>query len=162
MRKWFNVLAVLAAGVLLGRLMDGAHRRAEAGPPPPEKCSSQNGDVNADGHVDLSDAVAILGNLFLGSPSELLPLCKSGTSGASHLRATGQSKCYDATGVQIACNSGSCPGQDAVYALGCPNEGRFTDNGDGTVSDHCTGLMWQKDTADVDGDGQLTLLDFLR
>jgi hypothetical protein len=42
-------------------------------------------------------------------------------------------------------------GQDGFYQEGCgnswrPPEGRFTDNGDGTVTDHCTGLMWQKDT----------------
>src|SRR4030095_14070418 len=44
--------------------------------------------------------------------------------------------------------------QDGQYAAGCPSEGRFVDNGDGTVTDHCTGLMWQKDTADTNGDGQ--------
>src|SRR5262249_38123095 len=31
----------------------------------------------------------------------------------------------------------------------CPSEGRFVDNGDGTVTDHCTGLMWQKEAADI-------------
>ena len=30
---------------------------------------------------------------------------------------------------------------------GCPNEGRFVDNQDGTVTDTCTGLMWQQATA---------------
>ena len=33
------------------------------------------------------------------------------------------------------------------YATGCPAEGRFVDNGNGTVSDTCTGLMWQQPTA---------------
>ncbi len=33
----------------------------------------------------------------------------------------------------------------------CPP--RFRDNGDGTVSDSMTGLLWQKGTMDVDGDG---------
>src|SRR5262249_38739794 len=42
------------------------------------------------------------------------------------------------------------------YVAGCPSEGRFTDDGDGTVMDTCTGLMWQKETADVDGDGQIS------
>jgi hypothetical protein len=62
--------------------------------------------------VDLSDAVTILGHLFLGSPTKLVALC-------------------------------------------APAAGRFADNGDGTVTDTCTGLMWQKDTADVNGDGQV-------
>jgi hypothetical protein len=32
-------------------------------------------------------------------------------------------------------------------------EERFRDNGDGTVTDACTGLMWQQRTADITGDG---------
>jgi len=36
------------------------------------------------------------------------------------------------------------PGQDAFYQAGCPSTNRFQDNGDGTVTDNCTGLMWQK------------------
>jgi len=38
-------------------------------------------------------------------------------------------------------------GQDGFYQAGCPTAGRFTDNGDGTVTDNRTGLMWQKKTA---------------
>lgn len=38
---------------------------------------------------------------------------------------------------------------------GCPKEGRFIDNQDGTVTDTCTDLMWHKDTADVDGNGSI-------
>jgi len=33
------------------------------------------------------------------------------------------------------------------------NELRFVDNGDDTVTDTCTGLMWQQNTADIDGGG---------
>ena len=43
-----------------------------------------------------------------------------------------------------------------MQRTGCPSEGRFVDNGDGTVTDHCTGLMWQKDTADVNLSGDVT------
>jgi hypothetical protein len=32
-------------------------------------------------------------------------------------------------------------------------DGRFVDHGDGTVTDTCTGLMWQRQTGDVDADG---------
>ncbi len=60
---------------------------------------------------------------------------------------TGQTKCYDGSGAEVPCDGATCPGQDGSYATGCPSEGRFTDNGDGTVTDNCTGLMWQKDTA---------------
>jgi hypothetical protein len=38
-------------------------------------------------------------------------------------------------------------------------EDRFVDNGDGTVTDTCTGLMWQKDTADTNGDQEISLAD---
>ena len=59
---------------------------------------------------------------------------------------TGQTKCYDQRGAGIPCGSATCPGQDGSYSTGCPSQGRFLDNGDGTVTDNCTGLQWQKDT----------------
>jgi hypothetical protein len=72
--------------------------------------------------------------------------CHEG-GGAGVLPATGQTKCYNTGGGEIACASTDWPGQDGFYQAGCPTAGRFTDNADGTVSDNCTGLMWQKDTA---------------
>jgi Protein of unknown function (DUF1566) len=121
------------------------------GPEARAQCSAKNGDVNADGAVDLSDAVVILGNLFLGSPTSLPPLCAPPV-GTAALPATGQTSCskFDfGSWVDVPCTEAMCPGQDAMYAMGCPVEGRFVDNGDGTVTDKCTGLMWQKDTADT-------------
>jgi Protein of unknown function (DUF1566)/K319L-like, PKD domain len=57
---------------------------------------------------------------------------------------TGQSSCYNTTGGVITC-AGS--GQDGEYQRGIawPNP-RFQDNGDGTVTDNLTGLMWAKNT----------------
>ena len=76
------------------------------------------------------------------------------------LPATGQTVCYDAAGAVTVCATGDCLGQDAFYAaqgVGCPNDGnRFVDNLDGTVTDTCTNLLWQKDTADLSGDGVIT------
>ncbi len=56
---------------------------------------------------------------------------------------TGQDKCYNDNGGQVACpGEGSAfHGQDAQYDGAQPD---FTDNGDGTVTDNNTGLMWQK------------------
>jgi hypothetical protein len=56
---------------------------------------------------------------------------------------TAQSTCYD-TEDPIACPSASANnyGQDAQYAGFQPS---YVDNGDGTVSDLVTGLMWQQD-----------------
>jgi len=69
--------------------------------------------------------------------------------------ATGQESCFDGPGNVIDCGSTDYPGQDGFYRAGCPTEGRYVDNGDGTVTDACTGLMWQKDTADASGDGSI-------
>lgn len=67
---------------------------------------------------------------------------------------TGQTMCYDGAGRFVLCSSPTCPGQDGGHetAAQCPAEQRFADNGDGTVTDYCTGLMWQQDTADVNDD----------
>ena len=79
----------------------------------------------------------------------------------SSLPATGQTTCYDTEGNVINCGSAEWPGQDGFYQAGCPSAGRFVDNGDGTVTDSCTGLVWQKDTADINGDGTIDLDDEL-
>src|SRR5688572_20324091 len=108
-------------------------------------CAPENGDVNGDGKIDLGDPITILGHLFLGGPTDLLPFCAS--PGPSRgLPATGQTKCHNPDGSEVPCDSASCPGQDGAYALGCPMEGRFVDKGDGTVVDTCTGLQWQQTT----------------
>ncbi|MBU0680657.1 MAG: DUF1566 domain-containing protein [Proteobacteria bacterium] len=54
--------------------------------------------------------------------------------------ASGQTTCYDATGAVIACAG---TGQDGELLTGViwPTP-RFIDNGDGTVTDNLTGLMW--------------------
>jgi len=56
---------------------------------------------------------------------------------------TGQSTCYDDAGRVIACpgEAETFGGQDAQH-LGHPP--RYVDNGDGTVSDLVTGLVWQQ------------------
>ncbi len=52
---------------------------------------------------------------------------------------TGQTACFDGLGAGISC-VGS--GQDGEYQYGVART--FTDNGDGTISDEATGLMWEK------------------
>jgi hypothetical protein len=60
---------------------------------------------------------------------------------------TGQAKCYDDS-VEISCpqEGAAFYGQDAQYAGPQP---RYADNGDGTITDLNTGLMWQQ-TPDLD------------
>lgn len=56
---------------------------------------------------------------------------------------TGQTKCYNATGNQQPCAG---TGQDADVAAG--QTASFVDNGDGTITDNRTGLMWEKHSND--------------
>lgn len=62
--------------------------------------------------------------------------------GAIELPRTGQSRCYDVAGVEINCAG---TGQDGEIQAGVAwPEPRFTDNGDGTLTDNLTGLIWLK------------------
>ncbi|ACN17594.1 conserved hypothetical protein [Desulforapulum autotrophicum HRM2] len=56
---------------------------------------------------------------------------------------TGQSACYDDDGAKITCpgTGEAFAGQDAQYVGLQPS---YTDNGDGTVTDNVTGLVWQQ------------------
>jgi hypothetical protein len=62
-------------------------------------------------------------------------------AGTIQLPDTGQTKCYQGVDPynEIPCIG---TGQDGEYII---NPLSFTDNGDGTVTDNNTGLMWQKD-----------------
>lgn len=72
---------------------------------------------------------------------------------------TGQTSCYDADGNEILCPAEGEPfyGQDGNYQVSAPS---FTDNGNGTVTDNNTGLVWQKNTADTNEDGSITSGDY--
>ncbi|MFI3302888.1 MAG: DUF1566 domain-containing protein [Rikenellaceae bacterium] len=60
------------------------------------------------------------------------------------INATGQTKCYDDKGNEIKAPKAGDKlyGQDANYLSGSPMS--FKDNGDGTITDQNTGLMWQQ------------------
>lgn len=48
------------------------------------------------------------------------------------------------------CVPETCEANVFIYSgRGCSPNKRFSDNLDGTISDNCTGLMWQKATADI-------------
>ena len=65
---------------------------------------------------------------------------------AYRLPDSGQTKCYDNAGNEIACPAPGerFHGQDGNYSGPQP---AYKDNGDGTVSDLNTGLMWQQGDA---------------
>ena len=77
-------------------------------------------------------------------------------AGASRVPRTGQSWCYEApsgghgsgcSGLPEECGHGNLPaGQDGDLQAGVAwPVPRFTDNGDGTVTDNLTGLIWLRD-----------------
>ncbi len=75
-------------------------------------------------------------------------LSQAQAAGVLDLPQTGQATCYDETGAVILCaGTGQDGGLQAGVAWPDP---RFTDNGDGTVTDLLTGLMWLKDAGCVE------------
>lgn len=69
----------------------------------------------------------------------------SSVSNLSKIVDTGQTKCSNDS-TQISCPSrGSFSGQDAQYSSNQPS---YQDNGDGTVTDLVTGLMWAKNAGE--------------
>ncbi len=72
---------------------------------------------------------------------------------------TGQTTCYNSTGTAITCPSAgsSLYGQDAQFS---GEDFNYTDQGDGTVKDNVTGLIWQQ-SPDTNGDGSITYTDKL-
>jgi hypothetical protein len=64
-------------------------------------------------------------------------------AGEIQLPQTGQKKCYDAGGTEIPCAG---TGQDGEIQSGVTwPEPRFMDNGDGTIKDRLTELIWTRD-----------------
>ena len=90
------------------------------------------GDVNVSGKVTAADALAVLKHA-VGQAVELL--CEQG----SQPLKTGQTACHDADGAELPCAS---TGHDGDLQMGAART--FTDNGDGTITDHNTGLVWEK------------------
>ncbi len=77
-------------------------------------------------------------------------------AGAYPIVDTNQGLCYDDSGV-IDCpgRKRAFYGQDAQFTGNAPS---YTDNGDGTITDNVTGLIWQK-SPDTNGDGNITAAD---
>src|SRR6187399_563892 len=97
------------------------------------------------------DASSHRSRLLLRTASALLlytslpaAIAHSGSEGISRtsLLQTGQTKCFSQSGARIDC-TGS--GQDGEFQAGFPAE--LIDNGDGTITDLVTGLMWEKMSA---------------
>ncbi len=69
--------------------------------------------------------------------------------GTAHVEDTGQTGCWDDQGASRGCSG---TGEDGELLAGVPwPTPRFVDNGDGTVTDRLTGLMWLQDADCPDG-----------
>ena len=97
-------------------------------------------------HAIAADKVVVV-PLFHSQDDALAP--------AAPVEKTGQDICYNAAGVIIDCTG---TGQDGELQAGVDwPDPRFTDNGDGTVTDKLTGLIWTKTLSCISGDWQSSL-----
>lgn len=71
-RKAILVVLSINACLLGGRFWQELEVHAQ-----PVECAVRNGDVNADGLLDVTDAINLLGFLFLGDPGQLVPTCEA-------------------------------------------------------------------------------------
>lgn len=154
LKKLFLVLGLCLGMAFLVTILTV---RIPAGPPMPSPAG--NGDVNGDGDIDISDAVFLL--LFLFRDGDA-PVALAGPSPVVDDKISS----IDATLAMVSqefsrANENLEALVDAVTEIvteearsACEGRNdRFVNNGDGTVTDLCTGLLWMKATADIDGDG---------
>jgi hypothetical protein len=86
---------------------------------------------------------SVFGMALLAMVWLLFLTANASSAGTVDMPKTGQTTCYDAVGIVIPCPG---TGQDGEIRAGVAwPDPRFTDNGDGTVTDQLTGLMWMKD-----------------
>jgi hypothetical protein len=97
------------------------------------------GDCNGDGQVTIDELLKSVDRALSGCHDD--GICSQ--SGGQRLPATGQTTCWDADGIVIACNG---TGQDGELQAG--GALAYVDNGDGTISDLNTHLMWEKKSDD--------------
>jgi len=93
-------------------------------------------DLPLDCVGELSDGVTTIDVVVFGCTTQQV------ISGGGVLK-TGQTTCYDSDGNVIACAG---TGQDGELQEGTARS--YTDNGDGTITDNATGLIWEKLTDD--------------
>ena len=109
------------------------------------------GNFDYDDNVDGSDASIFKTHFGRGSYENPCP-----PDGPAPVPQTGQTKCWNENGDEILCQTcipgaGGCTnktGQDGMWEKGVAlPEPRFTVNGDGTVIDNLTGLIWMENAS---------------
>ena len=106
------------------------------------------GDFNYNGSVAAEDVTVFLNHFGRSKYNNPCP-----PDGPAPVPKTGQTTCYDTDGNPILCRmcfnppTGCIPinAQDGSWRKGVAlPEPRFTDNGNGTITDNLTGLIWLK------------------
>ena len=102
--------------------------------------------------------IAVLAGI-IQTPTQAQAASPSNASKPFVVVDTGQDKCYNDSGAEISCPAPGefFYGQDAQHNANMP---AFTENGDGTVTDNVTGLMWQQ-SPDTNGNGVIDADDKL-
>jgi hypothetical protein len=101
-------------------------------------------DMNAFLAAQAAEAASVVAGAPIPDCAGDLATCEAQPTGQE--RETGQTLCYDSVGTVIPCAG---TGQDGEFLKGVAHS--FTDNGNGTVTDNTTGLMWEKlsDNGDI-------------
>jgi uncharacterized protein DUF1566 len=110
--------------------------------------ATTNGDVNCDGRVDLSDAIYIIQYSFYGGT----PPCALAQDNFATKDELAALTARVATLEDWSKGPGQWTTNQAIPMPGRRSDGRFKDNGDGTVLDTLTGLEWQQQTGNTNGD----------
>jgi hypothetical protein len=101
------------------------------------------GDVNDSQNVSVADALSVLRH-SIGLPTSLICSCGGDGATVAGLLETGQTNCWprndSAAPVPLAPCAGT--GEDGEYRKGATLQ--YVDNGDGTITDLKTSLMWEK------------------
>lgn len=170
LRRSIAVILTAVSASLATHLVDRGRLPARADEP---RYYNVPGDVNGDGNMNIADPLFLLNYIFAFGPApapcepcaecpacdaccdpcpgcaSCCPQCPACDSCCEPCKATifamGQTKCFSVFGSETDCDNPVYPGQDAVYESGVRHS--YSDNGDGTVTDKVTGLMWTKEPA---------------
>ena len=127
MKRYLAIFGFVFIGVIAGLIVRGIPivLQVQAGGGVPQ--SDRNGDVNGDARLDMSDAVYLLLHIFRDGPQPVA-LAQGVPDNMEQLLTEIANPCRQRLD-------------------------RFVENGDGTVTDTCTGLMWMKEALDINGNG---------
>ncbi len=148
-------VTALVLGILLAGVPSGSPAQQSC---PGEQCP---GDLNCDNAVEITELITAVSSALSGCPALVSPTPTPtvGSGGMQQFPATGQTTCWDTAGNVVPCTGTGQDGDTQAGSLA------YTDNGDGTIGDLNTHLMWEKlshDGSIHDTDNEYTWMDALK